>query len=66
MRDMWHMPRETAIYPVKKLVNFTEEQAKRIADYRFAKRIPSENEAIRQLVEIGLAASDAATAKAKK
>ena len=47
------MAKET-VYPVKKLVNLTEDQATRIADFRFDRRIPSENEAIRQLIEIAL------------
>lgn len=47
------MARETA-YPVKKLVNLTEEQAKRISDFRFDQRLQSENEAIRRLIEIAL------------
>ena len=47
------MAKET-VYPVKKLVNLTEDQAIRIADFRFDRRIPSENEAIRQLIEIAL------------
>ena len=47
------MAKET-VYPVKKLVNLTEEQAARIADFRFERRIPSENEAIRQLIEMAL------------
>ena len=42
------------VFPVKKLVNLTEDQAKRISDYRFEKRLPSENEAIRMLIQIGL------------
>lgn len=42
------------VFPIKKLVNLTEEQAKRISDYRFEKRLPSENEAIRMLIQIGL------------
>ncbi|MDC0660850.1 MULTISPECIES: hypothetical protein [unclassified Leisingera] len=45
------------VYPVKKLVNLTEEQAKRIADFRFENRLQSENEAIRRLIEIGLDAN---------
>lgn len=50
---MLFMARETA-YPVKKLVNLTEEQAKRISDFRFDQRLQSENEAIRRLIELGL------------
>ncbi len=49
------MARETA-YPVKKLVNLTDEQAKRISDFRFDQRLQSENEAIRRLIELGLEA----------
>jgi hypothetical protein len=51
------MPRAEPIFPVKKLVNLTDDQAKRIADFRFSHRIASENEAIRQLVEAGLEAA---------
>ena len=47
------MSREPA-YPVKKLVGLTEEQAERISDFRFGNRLNSENEAIRQLIELGL------------
>jgi hypothetical protein len=46
------------IYPVKKLVRFTETQEKRIADFRFASRLQSENEAIRRLIELGLDAAE--------
>ena len=52
-----YMAKEVA-YPVKKLVNLTEEQGRRIADFRFENRIPSENEAIRQLIELGLSVSE--------
>jgi hypothetical protein len=44
-------------YPVQKRVNMTEELAERVADYRFNNRIRSENEAIRQLLELGLEAA---------
>lgn len=53
---MWVMSKDT-VFPVKKLVNLTEEQAKRIADFRFEKRLASENEAVRVLIELGLDAS---------
>jgi hypothetical protein len=46
-----------AAYPIKKLVNLTEDQAKRISDFRFDERLPSENEAIRRLIELGLEAA---------
>jgi hypothetical protein len=48
-------------YPVKKLVNLTEDQAARISAFRFDERIPSENEAIRRLIDLGLAAAGAVT-----
>ncbi len=38
----------STIFPVKKVVNLTAEQAKRIRDYRFAQQIDSENETIRE------------------
>src|ERR1700687_106273 len=44
----------STIFPVKKVVNLTAEQAKRIRDYRFAQQIDSENEAIRRLIDVGL------------
>jgi hypothetical protein len=44
-------------YPVKKLLRLTEDQAKRIAEFRFAERIASENEAIRRLIELSLNAT---------
>jgi hypothetical protein len=44
----------STIFPVKKVVNLTAEQAKRIRDYRFAQQIDSENEAIRRLIDAGL------------
>lgn len=45
------------IYPVKKLFSLTEDQARRISDFRFENRLPSEAEAIRQLIDLGLQAS---------
>jgi hypothetical protein len=45
------------LFPVKKLVRLTEEQERQIADFRFAQRIQSENEAIRRLIELGLEAA---------
>ncbi len=44
-------------FPVKKLVNLTEDQAARVSEFRFERRLPSENEAIRQLIELGLKAT---------
>jgi hypothetical protein len=45
------------VFPVKKLVNLTEDQARRISDFRFERRLASENEAIRVLIGLGLDAS---------
>jgi hypothetical protein len=45
------------IYTVKKLLSLTEDQAKRISDFRFENRLQSENEAIRQLIDLGLDAA---------
>jgi hypothetical protein len=42
------------VFPVKKVLNLTTEQAERIREYRFAHRIESENEAIRRLIDAGL------------
>ena len=49
------MPPPT-LYPVKKLIAITAEMAEAISEYRHQQRISSENEAIRQLIETGLAA----------
>jgi hypothetical protein len=59
---MFHIPCMNAetTYPVKKLVNLTEEQAERISSFRYEGRIPSENEAIRRLIELGLGAANSA------
>ncbi len=46
------------VYPVKKLISLTEEQAEQISDYRFRERFSSENEAIRRLIELGLDANE--------
>lgn len=62
MRHMQDMAPEPT-YPVKKLVNLTEEQAQRISSYRFENRIASENEAIRRLIELGLDGATRAPAK---
>lgn len=45
------------LYPVKKLIRMTEEQEKAISHFRFSQHIPSENEAIRRLIELGLEAA---------
>ena len=40
---------------VRKVVALTPKQWKRVEDYRYANRLPSEVEAIRRLIEAGLA-----------
>jgi hypothetical protein len=50
------MPTETQ-FPIKKLLPLTTELAERIATYRFDCRLPSENEAMRRLIELGLEAA---------
>lgn len=55
--DICFFMSKEAAYPIKKLVNLTEDQAKRISDFRFDERLPSENEAIRRLIELGLEAA---------
>ena len=46
-----------AAYPVKKLVNLTDDLALRVAVFRYDRRLPSDNEAIRRLLELGLEAA---------
>lgn len=43
-----------AAYPIKKVIGLTEHLAARIREFRFDKRIDTENEAIRRLIELGL------------
>jgi hypothetical protein len=45
------------VFPVKKLVNLTDEQAAQITEFRYDQRLPSDNEAIRRLIELGLKAA---------
>jgi hypothetical protein len=45
------------VFPVKKLVRLTTDLAERIKAYRHEQRISSENEAVRQLLELGLKAA---------
>jgi hypothetical protein len=55
------------VFPVKKLVPLTANMAEQISEYRHRHRIPSENEAIRQLIELGLkAASNAIPIRNRK
>jgi hypothetical protein len=53
IQNMAHDP----IFPVKKLVNLTDEQSKLINDFRYDHRLPSDNEAIRLLIDRGLASN---------
>jgi hypothetical protein len=54
------MPRPKSIdEAVRKMVSVSAETAKAIDDYRFGNRIRSEAEAIRRLIEAGLAAEKA-------
>lgn len=39
------------------MIRITEDQAQQIADFRFANRLASENEAIRRLIELGINAA---------
>jgi hypothetical protein len=50
-------------FPVKKLVSFTEELARQITEFRYDQRLPSDNEAIRRLIELGLEAAKGAPGK---
>jgi hypothetical protein len=45
------------LFPIKKLVALTPELAQAIDAYRFDNRIKTEAEAIRRLLELGLAAA---------
>jgi hypothetical protein len=54
-----HMARYTeTIFPIKKVLAMTEDLAARVSEFRHKHRISSENEAIRQLIELGLKAAE--------
>ena len=55
-RYMSRMP-DGPIFPVKKLVSLTDALAQQITDFRYDQRLPSDNEAIRRLIELGLKAA---------
>ncbi len=59
------MPKQKEIFPIKRLLRLTEEQAARITDFRYERRVPSDNEAMRQLIEIGLEAHERDRKKTK-
>jgi hypothetical protein len=42
----------------RKLVTLSREAARRVDDYRFGQRIGSESEALRRLIDLGLAQID--------
>ena len=50
---------------VRKIVSMPEDLVEKIQSYRFSRRINSEAEAIRMLIEKGLEAENAAAPKAK-
>jgi hypothetical protein len=62
MRYIEHMAPDFT-FPVKKLVNLTDEQASQITKFRYDERLPSDNEAIRRLIELGLEAAKAEKGK---
>ena len=51
------------LYPIKKLIRLTPEQAERIRVFRFGEMIGSELEAIRRLIDLGLDAAEKQSAK---
>jgi hypothetical protein len=51
------MPTDSPKLPIKRLLAFSTDQAKAIADYRFEQRLPSEREAVRRLIALGLSAA---------
>ena len=44
-------------FPVRKMLTFTDEQWEQVRKFRFANEIETENEAVRQLIDLGLQAS---------
>jgi hypothetical protein len=45
------------INPMKELVNLSEQKVARISSFRFDQRRPSENDAVRRSIELGLEAA---------
>ena len=54
MLDMHH---DSPKLPIKRLLAFSEDQARQIADYRHEQRLRSEREAVRRLIALGLSAA---------
>ncbi len=48
---------ETA-YPVRKALQFTAEQWEKVRDFRFDRKIGTEADAVRRLIDIGLKAAE--------
>ena len=52
---MGHIPHMSdIIFPIQKLIYMTKRQATLVKDFRFSQRLESDNEAIRQLIDLGL------------
>jgi hypothetical protein len=60
LAHIFDMQNDISPHPVKKLIAFSEDQAKAIASFRFSERCRSERAAIRRLIDLGL---DVATAQ---
>ncbi len=52
---------DPASTPTRKSVSLPAELWKKIEDFRFGNRVPTESEAIRRLIEAGLVAAEAVT-----
>jgi hypothetical protein len=53
-------------FTVRKLLHLAPEMVERIAEYRFSRRLGTEAEAIRALLEAGLRAEEARETRRKK
>ena len=47
------------LYPIRKALQFTADQWEQVREFRFEKKIDSESEAVRRLIDLGLAAAKA-------
>jgi hypothetical protein len=52
-------------FPVRKALGFTAEQWERVKEFRFDQRIPTEADAVRRLIDLGLETAGAKGAKPK-
>jgi hypothetical protein len=57
LQHIFDMQNDSPKLPIKRLLAFSTDQAKAIADYRFEQRLRSEREAVRRLIALGLAAA---------